>query len=53
MAKKQTVVTVLFYDGQLVNVCRSRAKANELAKRLVLELDYKIDKFYFDNQPLV
>lgn len=51
--KKKALVTALSYDGKLLAVCRSRAKARQLAKQHVVELDYNVDRFDFQDLPLV
>lgn len=50
---KAKLVTVLFYGSQLLGVCSSRASARTLAYKHVVELGYKIDKFTFQDLPLI
>lgn len=50
---KKKLVVVLYYNGELLAVCSSMSKAHQIAKRHILDLDYKVNKFHFDIQPLV
>lgn len=50
---KRKLVVVLYYKGEVIAVCSSMAKALDISKRHILELDYKVNKFHFDLLPLV
>lgn len=53
MKKKQRLVFVVLYHGDLLAVCHSIQCARELCKRHVLELDYKVDLFDIKELPLI
>lgn len=50
---KKQLVYALFYDGDLIAVCRTRSKAREIAKQHVIDLDSKVDKFFLISYPLL
>lgn len=49
---KKRLVYLLFYSGNLLAVCSTKAKARALAKKHIIDLDYAVDKFFIDEQPL-
>lgn len=53
MKKKNKLVVVLYYKGDVLAVCSTMSKAHEVAKRHIFELDYKVNYFHFDLLPLV
>lgn len=53
MKKKNRLVFVVLYHGEILAVCDSIKKACFVCRQHVLEVDYKVDLFYIKELPLI
>lgn len=53
MKKKNRLVFVVLYHGDVLGVCESIKKARLLCKQHVVELDYCVDLFEIKELPLI
>lgn len=53
MKKKNRLVFVVLYNGDVLAVCDSKNKARQVCKQHVIEVDYKVDLFDIKELPLI